>query len=197
MTALLTGLLARLGLAGPDGTAATLKGDRVALGTALAAGAALIGLLGVLLFGGLWLWAVQGPDSRTVAVREDALLAARQIAINLNSLDYTAVQKGLDTWEGSATGPLLEEFRKNRQQYVAQINQVRTTLSGTVVEVALTDLDVGAGKARALAAVDVKATVNANGATSLPINRQVRVRMDLVKVPDVGWRAAAATSVRP
>lgn len=194
----MTALLARLGYgAGPDGTAATLKGDRVALGTVVAAGAALIGLLGVLLFGGLWLWAVHGPDARATAVREDALVAARQIAVNLNSLDYTSVEKGLDTWEESSTGPLLDEFRKNRQPYAAQVNQVRMTLSGTVVDVALTNLDTDAGKAQALAAVDVKTTVNTGGTTSLPVNRSVRVRLDLVRVPDLGWKAAAATSVRP
>lgn len=194
----MTALFARLGIgAAPDGTATTLKGDHVALGTVVAAGAALVGLLGVLVFGGLWLWAVHGPDAHATAVREDALLAARQIAINLNSLDYTSVEKGLDTWEESSTGPLLDEFRKNRQPYAAQVNQLRMTLSGTVVDVALTNLDTDAGKAQALAAVDVKTTVNAGGTTSLPVNRSVRVRLDLERVPDVGWKAAAATSVRP
>jgi Mce-associated membrane protein len=194
----MTALLARLGFgAGPDGTAATLKGDRVALGTVVAAGAALVGLLGVLVFGGLWLWAVYGPNARAVAVREDALVAARQIAINLNTLDYTAADKGLDSWEQSSTGPLLEEFRKNRQPYVAQLNQVRMSLSGTVVDIALTNLDTDAGTAQALAAVDVKTTVNANGTTSLPVNRPVRIRLDLVRVPDLGWKATAANSVRP
>lgn len=194
----MTALLARLGCdAGPDGTAATLKGDRVALGTVVAAGAALVGLLGVLVFGGLWLWAVHGPNARATAVREDALVAARQIAVNLNTLDHTSADKGLDTWEESSTGPLLEEFRKNRQPYVAQLNQVRMSLSGTVVELALTNLDTHAGTAQALAAVDVKTTVNANGTTSLPVNRPVRIRLDLVRVPDLGWKATAADSVRP
>lgn len=191
-------LLARLGLgAGPHGTAASLKGDRVAVATVVAAGAALLGLVGVLVFGGLWSWAAHGPDARTTAVREDALLAARQIALNLHSLDFATVDKGLDTWQDSATGPLLDEFRKNRQQYAAQMNQVGMTSSARVIDVALADLDTDGGKARALAAVDVKTTQNVNGTTSLPVTRQVRVQLDLVRVPDLGWKAAAASSVRP
>jgi Mce-associated membrane protein len=192
-------LLARLGVAaGPNGTAVTRKGDRIGVATRVAAVAAAIGLVGVLVFGALWWFAGHGPAAKTAALREDALLAARQLAVNLQTLDYATVDKGLDTWQDSATGPLLAEFQKNRQQYAAKMNEVRTSSTARVVDVALADLDSADGaKARAIASVDVKTTQNINGTPSLPVTRQVRIVLDLVRVPDAGWKAAAASAIRP
>ncbi|MBA2323744.1 MAG: hypothetical protein H0V92_06960 [Pseudonocardiales bacterium] len=190
-------LLVRSGAVGrPDGTALTGKADRVTSASRLAAGIAVLGLVGVLVFGALWWLAVHGPAASTAAIRDDALVAGRQIAVNLQTLDFATVEKGLDTWQDSATSPLLDELRKNRQQYAAQMLHVRTTSTARVVDVALADLDTEGGKARAVASVDVKTTQDVNGTPSLPVTRQVRVQLDLVRMPDGGWKAATASSIR-
>ncbi|MDQ2709431.1 MAG: hypothetical protein M3Z25_18190 [Actinomycetota bacterium] len=191
-------LLARGGAVGrSNGISPTGKVDRVTFASRVAAGVAVLGLVGVLVFGALWWFAAHGSAASTAATRDDALVAGRQIAVNLQTLDYATVEKGLDTWQDSATSPLLDELRKNRQQYAAQMLQVRTTSTARVVDVALADLDATGGKARAIASVDVKTTQDINGTPSLPVTRQVRVQLDLVRVPDARWKAATASAIRP
>jgi Mce-associated membrane protein len=170
--------------------------DRITLATRVAAVVAGLGLLGVLVFGALWWTATQGSGAEAAAAREDSLAAARQIAVNLQTLDYQTVDKGLANWEASATGPLLDEFKKNHQQYADQIRKVQTSTNARLIDAALSDLDVPAGKARAVAAVDVTTTQATNGVPSLPVTKQVRIQLELVRTPDAGWKASAASAVR-
>jgi Mce-associated membrane protein len=168
---------------------------RIRLATRVAAVVAAIGAATSLAFGGLWWYASYGAEANAAATRDEALTAARQIAVNLQSLDYHTVDKGLDTWEASATGPLLDEFRKNRAQYADEIRKLQTSTRARLIDVALSDLDLSAGKARALAAVDVTTTQMVDGAASLPVTKQVRIQLDLVRTPDGGWKAAAAQPI--
>jgi Mce-associated membrane protein len=164
--------------------------------TRVAAVVAGLGLIGSVVFGALWWTTAHGPATQVASARDDALAAARQIAVNLQTLDYRTVDKGLDNWEASATGPLLDEFKKNHKQYADQIRQVQTTTNARLVDAALSDLDVAAGKATAVAAVDVSTTQMVNGAPSLPITKQVRIKLELVRTPDDGWKADAASAIR-
>jgi Mce-associated membrane protein len=190
-------LLARRGATDDEaGPTAPRQSDRITLATRVAAVVAGLGLVAVVVFGVMWWTAASGSAAKTAAARDDALASARQIAVNLQSLDYTTVDKGLATWEASATGPLLDEFKKNQQQYADQIRKVQTTTKAKLVDAALSDIDVAAGKAKAVAAVDVTTTQTVNGAPSLPITKQVRIQLDLVRTPDAGWKAAAASAIR-
>jgi Mce-associated membrane protein len=190
-------LLARRGATDDEaGPTAPRQSDRITLATRVAAVVAGLGLVAVVVFGVMWWTAASGSAAKTAAARDDALASARQIAVNLQSLDYTTVDKGLATWEASATGPLLDEFKKNQQQYADQIRKVQTTTKAKLVDAAVSDIDVAAGKAKAVAAVDVTTTQTVNGAPSLPITKQVRIQLDLVRTPDAGWKAAAASAIR-
>jgi Mce-associated membrane protein len=190
-------LLARRGATDDEaGPTAPRQSDRITLATRVAAVVAGLGLVAVVVFGVMWWTAASGSAAKAAAARDDALASARQIAVNLQSLDYTTVDKGLATWEASATGPLLDEFKKNQQQYADQIRKVQTTTKAKLVDAALSDIDVAAGKAKAVAAVDVTTTQTVNGAPSLPITKQVRIQLDLVRTPDAGWKAAAASAIR-
>ena len=185
----MTALLARRGAVpgGPVGA------ERVRSLTVLAGVVAGLGLIGAVVFG-ILLWnTTHGAGAHAAADRDDALVSARQIAVNLQTLDYSTVDKGLDTWQASATGPLLDEFTKNKQQYAAQIRKVRTSTTARVVDAALSDFDSTTGKATAIAAVDVSTTQQVNGAPSLPVTKQVRIQLDLVRTPDAGWKADAAS----
>ena len=190
-------LLARRGATDDEaGPTAPRPADRITLATRVVAAVAGLGLVAVVVFGVMWWTAANGSAAKTAAARDDALASARQIAVNLQSLDYTTVDKGLANWEASATGPLLDEFKKNQQQYADQIRKVQTTTKAKLVDAALSDIDVAAGKAKAVAAVDVTTTQTVNGAPSLPITKQVRIQLDLVRTPDAGWKAAAASAIR-
>lgn len=160
--------------------------------TRIAVLVAVLGLIGSVAFGVLWWRTEHGPGVQVAAARDSALASARQIAVNLQTLDYRTVGKGLDNWEASATGPLLAEFQQNYHWYAAQITSVQTTTTARLVDAALCNLDATGGKAIAIAAVDVSTTKMVNGAPSLPIARQVRIRLNLVRTPDAGWKAAAA-----
>ncbi|WP_051581483.1 hypothetical protein [Pseudonocardia acaciae] len=191
-------LLARRGTAGTSVPAAAGAGrsDQIRVATWAAAVAAGLGLVGVVLFGALWWNATSGTTSETATTREDALAAARQIAVNLQTLDYRTVDKGLDTWASSVTGPMLDELTKNRQQYADKVRTAQTTTTAKLVDAALSDLDVAGGKASAVAAVDVSTVRTVNGAPSPPETKQVRVKIDLVRTPDAGWKASAASPIR-
>jgi Mce-associated membrane protein len=190
-------LLARRGATGDTGGAPAVgRPDRIALATRVAAGVAVLGLIGVIVFGALWWMAGHGADADTAASRDDALVAATQIAVNLQTLDYATVDKGLDVWQSSATGPLLTEIQKNRLQYADQLRKVQTSSTARVVDAALANLDLAGGRATAIAAVDVKTTQNVDGTPSLPVTRQVRIKLELVRVPDTGWKAASASAIQ-
>jgi Mce-associated membrane protein len=166
--------------------------DGVTVATRVAALVAAFGLIGAAAFGVLWWRTEHGTGVQTARARDSALAAARQIAVNLQTLDYRTVDKGLDTWKASTTGPLLGEFQKNYQQYAAEITAVQTTTNARLVDAALSDLDPAGGKATAIAALDVSTTKMINGAPSRPIVKQVRIQLVLVRTPDAGWKAAAA-----
>ncbi|HEY4005548.1 MAG TPA: hypothetical protein VGM60_10255 [Pseudonocardia sp.] len=187
----MSALLARRGAA-PGGPAGA---DRVRLLTVAAGVVAGLGLIGAVVFG-ILLWNItRGAGAQAAVARDDALASARQVAANLQTLDYNTVDEGLDTWQASATGPLLGEFTKNRQQYAAQIRQARTSTTARVVDAALSDFDDTTGKATAIAAVDVSTTQQVNGAPSLPVTKQVRIQLELVRMPDAGWKADAASAL--
>jgi Mce-associated membrane protein len=169
---------------------------QITLWTRVAAVVAGLGLVAVVVLGVVWWTALNGASARTATTRDDALAAARQIAVNLQTLDYNNVDRGLAIWESSSTGPLLTEFQKNHQQYADQIRKVQTSTSAKLVDAALSDLDDAAGKAKAIASVDVTTTQTTNGAPSLPVTKQVRISLDLVRTPDAGWKAAAASAIR-
>jgi Mce-associated membrane protein len=172
------------------------RADQITLWTRVAAVVAGLGLVAVVVLGIVWWTALHGSSAKDATARDDALAAARQIAVNLQTLDYNNVDKGLAIWESSSTGPLLTEFQKNHQQYADQIRKVQTSTSAKLVDAALSDVDVAAGKAKAIASVDVTTSQTANGAPSLPVTKQVRIALDLVRTPDAGWKAASASAIR-
>lgn len=177
------------------GRAGARRPDRVKVATWVAAVVAGLGLVGVVVFGSLWWNAVNGDAAKAAATREDALAAARQIAVNLQTLDSKTVDKGLDTWMASATGPLLDDLQRNRQQDADRMRQVQTATTARLVDAALSDLDVAGGKATAIAALDLTTIPTVNGIPALPETKQVRIKLDLVRTPD-GWKAASASPIR-
>jgi Mce-associated membrane protein len=148
---------------------------------------ALVALAAVaaLFFGARWVLALTDDGLELAAQREAVLVDARQAAINLNTLDYRDVATGLDLWEQTSTGTLLEEFRANRAGYEQVITSYRRATEAEVKDAAVAELDVRAGIARVIAAVDV--TVRPEGQDPV-VNRQ-RLQLEMTRT-DQGWKAS-------
>jgi Mce-associated membrane protein len=141
--------------------------------------------------GGLWVMTLN-DDGRELAQARDAVLVdARQAAININSLDSGNVDAGLDLWEQSSTGTMLEEFRANREEYGRLVAESGRTTSATVPDAAVAELDLRAGTARVLVGVDVEVTV----AGQEPQLVRQRLQMEMTRTGE-GWKAERAEIVR-
>jgi Mce-associated membrane protein len=158
--------------------------------TALAVLVALAALA-ALFFGGRWVLATGDDGLELAAQREAALMDARQAAINLNSLDHRNVAAGLDLWEQTSTGTLLEEFRANRAEYEQVVTQARRVTVATVQDAAVAELDVRAGTARVLVAIDVEVSPEGQA----PVVTRQRLQLEMTRT-DEGWKASRVAPVR-
>jgi Mce-associated membrane protein len=151
----------------------------------------VLAAVAALFLGGRWVLALGDEGLELAAQREAALVDARQAAINLNTLDYRNVAPGLDLWEQTSTGTLLDEFRANRAEYEQVVTQARRVTVATVPDAAVAELDVRAGTARVLVAVDVE--VRPDG--QAPVVTRQRLELEMTRT-DQGWKASRVAPVR-
>lgn len=116
---------------------------------------------------------------------------ARQAAINLNTLNYKDVDNGLNLWEQSSTGSVLDEFRQNRAEYAKAVADSKRSTVATVTDAAVTELDERAGVARVLIGVDV--TVTPDG--QQPALSRTRLQLEMTRT-DNGWKVSKLSPVR-
>ncbi|MDR7302451.1 hypothetical protein [Haloactinomyces albus] len=102
-------------------------------------------------------WAVAATDeSIDLAVeRDQALRDGRQAIINVNTFDYRNVEKSLNRWERSSTGPFHETVVKIRKNKMEQLKKGKAQRSSRILDAALTELNARAGKARMIAVVEM------------------------------------------
>ena len=151
---------------------------------ALAAVAAIV--LGV-----LWAMASTSDSLALAQERDTVLLDARQAAINLNTLDAKNVDAGLDLWQQSSTGSVLDEFTQNRAEYAKAVTDSKRATVATVPDAAVSELDDRAGVARVLLGVDV--TVTPEGQD--PILTRQRLALEMTRT-DTGWKVSKLSPVR-
>jgi Mce-associated membrane protein len=151
---------------------------------ALAAVAAVV-------FGVLWAMALDSGSLALARDRDAVLVDARQAAINLNTLNHKDVDAGLNLWEQSSTGAVLEEFRKNRDAYAKAVTDSKRSTVATVPDAAVAELDERAGVARVLVGVDV--TVTPEG--QAPVVTRQRLQLEMTRT-DAGWKAGLLNPVR-
>lgn len=163
---------------------------RVATRTVLVPLIAVAAVVAVV-FGVRWGLALGDDDLEVAAVRDSVLVDAQQSAININSLDYRTVAKGLDLWEQTSTGPLLDEFKTNRDGYEKLVTSAKRVTEATVVDAAVAELDVRSGVARVIVGLDVK--VMPEGAE--PVVTRQRLHMEMTRT-EQGWKASRVAPVR-
>lgn len=139
-----------------------------------------------------WSWQSASHSAALAAsrVRDEALQAGEQAVQNFSTLDYRRVRQGLDLWEQSSTGGLRAEIVAGRAQFEQQVVQAKTVTTAQVLDAALTSLNVRAGTATLIAAVQITVTPT-RGA---PVVKQNRLEGVLTRTPD-GWKLSALGQV--
>jgi Mce-associated membrane protein len=153
--------------------------------------AAAVAVVAAIVFGVLWLTTLLSSTRTLAEERDTVLVAARQSAISLNTLDWHDVDGGLDRWEQTSTGAVLDEFRTNRAQYAQFVAQSKRTTTATVSDAAVSELDDRAGVARVLVGVDV--TVTPDGQQPIPTRQ--RLQLEMTRTDD-GWKVSKLAPVR-
>jgi Mce-associated membrane protein len=153
---------------------------------------AMLALLAALFFGVRLILALTDDGLALAKARDAVLVDARQAAINLNTLNSADVNAGLDLWERSSTGPVLEEFQRNRDTYAKFVGQAKRSTEATVVDAAVAELDARAGRARVLVGVDV--VVRPEGQE--PVLSRQRLQLEMTRMPDGVWKVSRIAPVR-
>ncbi|MGQ0576140.1 MAG: hypothetical protein ACT4RN_18345 [Pseudonocardia sp.] len=153
---------------------------------------AMLAALAALFFGVRFGLALTDDDLELAQVRDAVLVDARQAAINLNTLDSANVQGGLDLWEQTSTGTVLEEFARNRETYATFVAESKRSTEASVVDAAVAELDTRAGIARVLVGVDV--VVRPDGQE--PVLSRQRLQLEMTRVDGGVWKVSRIAPVR-
>jgi Mce-associated membrane protein len=157
--------------------------------TVLAAVLALAGVGAAGWFGFSWWSAVQGNSESAVQARDTAVVAAKRLAVTLQTVDPSQPAKAYQIWEGVATGPLLAKLVKDEKQNVDMLKKSPTRSSATVVEAALSGLDSDGDTATAIVALDVTQATVINGAAGPSSVGALRVELSLART-DGNWKVS-------
>ena len=137
-----------------------------------------------------WSW-LSAPRPPAAADRRDqALRAGEQAVLNFNTLDYRTVAKGLRLWEQSSTGALHTQIVTGQASFEQQIKQARTVTTARILDGALTALNVSAGTAEIIVALQLTVTPAHGSATT----KQSRLQGRLTWTAS-GWKLSALSQV--
>ncbi len=137
-----------------------------------------------------WSWVSAPRVSADAHVRDQALRAGEQAVLNFNTLDYRTVSQGLKLWAQSSTGSLHNEVVAGQASFEQQIVQAKTITTAKILDGALTGLNVRAGTAGVIVALQITVTpVHGTAAT-----KQSRLAGQLTRTPS-GWKLSALGQV--
>jgi Mce-associated membrane protein len=135
-----------------------------------------------------WAWysAARAGTSALAQTRDQVLQAGEQEVQNFNTLDYRHVGAGLNLWEQSSAGPLRAQITAARSQFEKEVEQAKTVTTAKILDAALVTLDVRAGTASIIAAVQL----NVIPSQGTPVSKQARLVGQLIKTAS-GWKLTA------
>jgi Mce-associated membrane protein len=143
-------------------------------------------------WGGLSWWSEAHDDNRQFALDRDAVVtAARQDIARLNTLDSHKVDDGVNAWLAVSTGPLHDQFAHLGDADRKQLAQAGTVTTAQVIDTAVTALDMRAGTAQLIAAVQID-VAPANGQKS---SKRNRLQASLARAGQ-GWKLSALVPVQ-
>ncbi len=151
----------------------------------IAAAAVLCGL-------SAWSYAgTRGDDGLRYGKARDSVLTAGQHDLaRLNTVDPAHVDRDLNGWLSTTTGPLHDQLVRTHSADEASLKASGTATSGSVTDAAVTELDTRAGTAKMIATVAVRLTPTGGTAST----DRKRFEADLSRTGD-GWKLAALTAV--
>jgi Mce-associated membrane protein len=159
------------------------RADRAVVALAVVAVLAVLAAAGA---GWLW-WRASDEDGVRVAEERDEVLAAGSaLLVTLNTLDHRNAVSDLDAWRAAATGQLLERFDRNRDLDLRNIQTQQTVATAGLLGAAVTEVDIEAGTASVIAALEV--TVTRQGAE--PARNRSRLDAGMTRTPD-GWKVSS------
>ncbi|PRW62019.1 hypothetical protein [Actinopolyspora mortivallis] len=139
-------------------------------------------------FGVSWALAAHDSSVELAATRDRVLRAGRQAVINYNSIDHNRARQDMDRALRGTTGPLRDVLENSREQRVGQITEKKAVMRAKVLDSALTELNVRAGKARMIAGYTITRTVDGGK----PSTSRWRVRVELTRT-DQKWKMSRMT----
>jgi len=141
-------------------------------------------------YGWSW-WSAANDGSLSYArTRDDVLRIGQQAIANFNTLDSGHADEGLKRWEASATGSLLDEITNNYASYVQRAQDAKMVSTAKILDGAVTELDLHAGKAMVIAAVDI--TVTPAGGQA--VDKRNRFQGELTRTT-AGWKLSNISAV--
>jgi len=137
-----------------------------------------------------WAWLSAPRASAAAPVRDAALRAGEQAVLNFNTMDYRHVGPDLSLWAQSSTGALRRQIVAGRTNFEQQVRQAQTITTAKILDAALTRLNVHAGTARIIVAVQLTVTPAHGG----HVTKQSRLAGELTRTP-AGWKLSALGQV--
>lgn len=151
------------------------------------------GLLAVAVVFAAWAgesWLTAPRASAVAQARDEALREGEQAVLNFNTLSYRTVSQGVRLWEQSSTGALHSEIAAGQSTFEQQIKQAKSVTTAKLLDGALTALNVRAGTASVIVAMQITVTP-AHGAAATKQSRQKGV---LTRTPS-GWKLSSLEQV--
>lgn len=157
---------------------------------AVAVGLTLVALAGAVWFGVAWIRAGNDEALDRAKVRDRVDEDARTAIATFHTLDYRAVDRGMDSWANASTGSLRDEVVGSRDSRKKAIEAAKSTTTAVVLASAVTELNEFEGQATVIAAV--KMTVTLDGKP--PEDKYVRVQGALQRTAE-GWKLSGIGQV--
>lgn len=145
-------------------------------------------LLCALVFGALWLFALNSDNRAKAQTRQQVLNAAEQGAINFTTLDYNHIQQSLDNWTNSSTGDLSQQFTDGQtvSAFETLMKQNKVVTSGHVQDATITDLESTSATALVYILVDRNVGGKAQTPEYLPLACSLSLKNDVWKISNIG-----------
>lgn len=141
-------------------------------------------------FGTGWVRAMWFTDGPRGDARDSALDAARQAAINLNSMNPDNVDASISTMGSSMTGDMLNEFKQNHDRIKDAAVKSKTKLEPEILGAALDSLNSERDHASAIVVLKLTQT-----APEVPVQSfRATWTLDMKKDGDT-WKAEQASSL--
>ncbi len=137
-------------------------------------------------FAGWSWWHAASDDSLARGRARDAVLAAAgPELVTLNTIDYRNAGADVDRWIAATTGQYGKDLTGDRQLQIDRASTARTVSTASLVEAAVTEIDVSAGSARLLAVLDVRVSTSGSPAAA----RMSRLTVDVTR-SGADWKIA-------